>query len=141
MKQPVVLRIYRGEKLETVRQFEHSQIVIGRNADCQLELQDESIALLHAMIEDRDGEYYVSDLGSQSGTFKAGNRVLEERLSSGDELKIGPFRIQFFIGIPKPAAPPKISATPAAPTPPPAAVSFTSVIPRASPALSQCLSP
>ena len=104
MKQPVVLRVYKGDKLETVRQFEGSQIVIGRNSDVQLELQDEGVALLHAMIEERGNDYYVSDLGSQSGTFKGGNRILEDRLSSGDEITLGPYRIQFFVGVPKPAA-------------------------------------
>lgn len=125
MKQPVVLRIYKGDKLETVRQFEHSQIVIGRNADVQLQLEDEGVALLHAMIEDRDGDYYISDLGSSNGTFKGGQRLLEDRLSSGDELAIGPYRIQFFIGVPKPAAPPKIGAAATAVVTPPASVSFT----------------
>lgn len=132
MKQPVVLRVYRGDKLESVRQFEHSQIVIGRNADVQLQLQDDGVALLHAMIEDRGGEYYISDLGSQNGTFKNGNRILEDKISSGDDLTIGPFRVQFYVGIPKPAAPPKV-ATPvpqAEPTPPPQAVAFTSPIPE-----------
>ncbi|NJM09901.1 MAG: FHA domain-containing protein [Bdellovibrionaceae bacterium] len=99
----------RVDKLETVRQFESSQIVIGRNSDVQLELQDEGVALLHAMIEERDGDYYLSDLGSSNGTFKSGNRILEDRLSSGDEVAIGPYRIQFFIGVPKPAAPPRVS--------------------------------
>lgn len=108
MKQPVVLRVYKGDKLETVRQFENAQIVIGRNSDVQLELQDDGVALLHAMIEERDGDYYLSDLGSSNGTFKGGNRILEDRLTSGDEITIGPFRLQFFIGVPKPAAPPVV---------------------------------
>lgn len=118
MKQPVVLRIYKGDKLETVRQFDHSQIVIGRNVEAQLGLEDDAVAPLHAMIEERDGDYYLSDLGSSSGTFKGGQRILEERLSSGDELAIGPFRIQFYIGVPKPAAKPAVAPT-AAPTPQP----------------------
>lgn len=130
MRQPIVLRIYKDDKLEAVRQFQHSQIVIGRNADVQLELNDESVALLHAMIEDRDGEYFISDLGSQSGTFKNGQRLLEDVLNSGDELKIGPFRIQFYVGVPKPAAPPKPFVAPAAPTAPPAAVNFSMPLPE-----------
>jgi predicted component of type VI protein secretion system len=126
LKQPVVLRIYKGDKLETVRQFEHSQIVIGRNSDAQLQLDDEGVALLHAMIEDRDGEYFISDLGSSNGTFKGGSRILEDRLSSGDELVIGPYKVQFFIGVPKPAAPPKINTGAAAGVvTPPTSVTFT----------------
>ncbi|HMN67422.1 MAG TPA: AgmX/PglI C-terminal domain-containing protein [Bdellovibrionales bacterium] len=132
MKQPVVLRVYKGDKLETVRQFEHSQIVIGRNSDVQLELQDEGVALLHAMIEERGQDYYISDLGSQTGTFKGGARLLEDRLNSGDEIVIGPFRIQFYIGVPKPATPPKPAAAPTPVEVPAAvAVTFTSPTPAA----------
>jgi hypothetical protein len=127
LKQPVVLRIYKGDKLEAVRQFEHSQIVIGRNADVQVDLQDEGVALLHAMIEDRDGEYYLSDLGSHTGTFKNGARVLEDRLSTGDSIGIGPFKVQFFIGAPKPVAPPTVGGGGAVKTEAPAHVSFNSV--------------
>lgn len=116
MKQPVVLRIYLGDKLEAVRQFEQSQIVIGRNADSQLELKDDGVALLHAIIEERDGEHFVSDLGSSTGTFKNGNRVLEEKIASGDELKIGPYKIQFFIGVPKPIVAPVSTSTSATDT-------------------------
>ena len=112
MKQPIVLKVFKGEQLEAVRQFEHSQIIIGKGGDAQLELTDEGVALLHAMIEDRGDEYFISDLGSQSGTLKNGARVLEDRLSSGDELTVGPYRIQFYIGVPKPAAPPKPVAPP-----------------------------
>lgn len=128
MKQPVVLRVFKGDKLETVRQFEHSQIVIGRNSDSQLELRDEGVALLHAMIEEREGDYYLSDLGSSDGTFKSGQRILEDRLSSGDEIVIGPYRIQFFVGVPKPAAPPKVNVEPSVqpqPVPTVTAVNFT----------------
>lgn len=130
MKQPVVLKVYKGDKLETVRQFEHSQIVIGRSSDVQLELGDDAVALLHAMIEDRGGDYYVSDLGSQSGTYKGTHRVLEDKLNSGDEIIIGPYRIQFFIGVPKPASPPKIPAE--APSAPPNAIAFNQNVRAAS---------
>lgn len=137
MKQPIVLRVYKGDKLEAVRQFETSQIVIGRNADAQLELQDEGVALLHAMIENRSGDYYISDLGSNSGTFKNGHKTLEDKLSSGDTINVGPFKVQFFVGVPKPAAPPKPAAAAhtAAPEPmkAPAAVAFSTPVPQAAP--------
>ena len=93
MKPPVVLRIYKGDKLEEVRQFDQQQIVIGKNADVHLELKDDAVAGIHAMIEDRNGTYYVSDLGSKSGTYRNGEKTLEDKLSSGDEIGIGPFRI------------------------------------------------
>ena len=124
MKQPVVLRIYKGDALDAVRQFGQAQIVIGTTPDAQLTLTDDGVALLHAMIEDRDGEYYVSDLGSATGTFRNGQKLLEEKLEPGDELTIGAYRLQFFVGVPKPSAPPK-GLTGAHPIEPPRAMAFT----------------
>lgn len=132
MKQPIVLRVYKGDKLEAVRQFETAQIVIGRNSDAQLELQDEGVALLHAMIENRGGDYYLSDLGSPTGTFKNGQRTLEDKLNSGDTLTVGPFRIQFFVGVPKPAAPPKVGGG-APEVKAPAAGSYQMAVPQPPP--------
>lgn len=108
MKPPILLRIYRQDHLEGVKQFDLKQIVIGHNADVQLDLNDSSVSPLHAVIEERETGYYLSDLGSQTGTLRNGQRILDEKLESGDEIKIGPFRLQFFVGVPKPAAPPAI---------------------------------
>lgn len=131
MKQPIVLRVFKGDRLEMVRQFESGQIVIGRGTDVQLPLEDESVGLLHAMVEDRDGKFVLSDLGAESGTFLKGNRVLEESLSSGDEFQIGPYRIQFFAGAPKPLAPPKPESTIAmAPPTIPTTVDFSDTVKR-----------
>jgi len=135
LKQPVVVRVYKGEALEAVRQFENSQIVVGRSHDAHLQLQDEAVASLHAMIEERDGQHFLSDLGSQTGTTKNGQKVLEDKLVSGDEVKIGPYRIQFFIGVPKPAAPPKPAKT--EPVVPPASVAFTPAIATEKPAVNK----
>lgn len=106
MKPPILLRIYLNDNLEGVRQFDSKQVVIGRNAEVQLELNDAGVSPLHAVIEERESGYYISDLGSQGGTLRNGQKILDEKLETGDELKIGPYKIQFFVGVPKPAAPP-----------------------------------
>ncbi len=116
MKQPIVLRIYFNEKLEGVKQFTESQVVIGRNTEVQVNLEEEGVSPLHAVIEEREGGYYISDLGSQLGTQLNGNKVLDESIDSGDEIVIGSYKLQFFIGIPKPVSPPPsvVQAVPAA---------------------------
>lgn len=106
MKQPVVLKVYRGEKLESVRQFEDKQIVIGREGEVQLQLTGDDISPIHAMIEDRDGNYFLNDLGSKTGTRLNGEMALEDQIHSGDEIFIGPYRLQFHVGVPKTATPP-----------------------------------
>lgn len=114
MKTPLLLRVFKNGALEGVRQFDTNQVVIGRNDDAQVSLNDTQVSPLHAMIEERDGVHYITDLGSSSGTILNGKKVLEEKIQSGDEIVMGGYTIQFFIGAPKPMAPPK-AATPAAP--------------------------
>lgn len=120
MKSPVILRVFKGNQLIEVKQFDLDQIVIGRNADVGLDLDADDVSPIHCLIEMRDAGYYVCDLGSTTGTFKNGVAVLDEALTSGDEIGIGPFKINFFVGIPKPkAAPPgKVEAPPAVAIPP-----------------------
>lgn len=106
MKKPVVLRIYKGDQLLGVKQFLESQVVIGSSGEVQIPLEGEGVAGIHAAIEERESGHYVCDLGSESGTFKNGDAVLDSKIESGDILKIGEFRIEFYVGVPKPKSPP-----------------------------------
>lgn len=132
MNLPVILRVFKGEHVVEVKQFQLDQIVIGNQAEVNLQLNDPSVSPIHALIEKRNETYYICDLGSTQGTFKDSNQVLDDVLESGDELKIGNFRIQFNVGAPKPrTAAPDAVATPimyagAPPVPTPAAHTTTS---------------
>lgn len=102
MSLPVILRVFKEGHIVEVKQFQLDQIVIGNQAEVNLNLQDPSVSPIHALIEKRSEIYYVCDLGSAHGTFKGESQVLDEVLESGDEFQIGPFRIQFNVGAPKP---------------------------------------
>ena len=143
MKKPVVLRIYKGDQLLGVKQFLDAQIVIGQPGDVQVALEGESVSFIHASIEERGGAYFVSDLGSASGTFRNGQQVLDSALESGDTIQIGDYKVEFFIGPPKPKAtattttvvaptpaPPMPAAAPKAPPPPSAPVEVKSEQPK-----------
>jgi outer membrane biosynthesis protein TonB len=133
LKKPVVLRIFKGDQLLGVKQYALAQIVIGRpdTEGVQVALDGDAVSLLHASIEERsEGQYFVSDLGSSAGTRKNGAAVLDESLVSGDEIEIGQYRIEFYIGAPKPKAPAaptggevRPSVQPVAPPPRPSSVS------------------
>lgn len=119
-RQPVVLRIHKAGALVGVKQFLESQIVFGRQSDVQVPLEGDSVSMIHCALEERDGQWYLADLGSERGTKKAGEIVLDSPMSSGDEIEIGEYRVEFFIGVPKPkVAPPSASAPKAEPTPSP----------------------
>lgn len=102
----MILRIYKGDKLIEVKQFTEDQISIGHGANVHLDLKDEAVSPIHCLIELRDSGFYICDLGSASGTLKNNNVILDEPLSSGDYIGVGPYRVQFFVGVPKPKAAP-----------------------------------
>lgn len=118
MKKPVVLRIYKGDQLSGVKQFTDEQIVIGRQAEVQVSLNDDRVSIIHAAIEDREGSYYLSDLGSESGTLLNDENVLDAKIDSGDVIRIGDYRIEFYVGVPKPKSAPVVPDRPAPVAPP-----------------------
>ena len=125
MKSPIILRIFKNDQLLEVKQFEGTQVIFGHDADVTVDLSDEAVSAIHCLIELRDSGYYVCDMGSATGTKKNGKSVMDESISSGDNIQIGPFRVQFFVGAPKPKDPPVAVAPtsiPAAVPPPPTAV-------------------
>ncbi|MGH1468706.1 MAG: AgmX/PglI C-terminal domain-containing protein [Bdellovibrionales bacterium] len=105
MKDPIVLRVYRGERLIAVKQFLSPQIVIGRQSDAGLSLDDELVSPLHAVIEQREDGFYVSDLGSEGGLSIEGTKILEALVEEGESIEIGPYSVRFYVGVPKPAVP------------------------------------
>ncbi len=121
MRSPIIFRVFKNNQLVGVKQFEQDQIVIGHNADVQLDLDGEGVSPIHCMIELRDNGYYICDLGSQTGTFKNGQAILDEMIMTGDEIEIGPFKLSFFMGVPKPAVAPGQNVAPTPPTVPPPA--------------------
>ncbi|HRO68454.1 MAG TPA: FHA domain-containing protein, partial [Pseudobdellovibrionaceae bacterium] len=122
MKSPVILRVFKNSQLVEVKQFDSDQIVIGHDADVQLDLPGEGVSAIHCLIERRDSGHYICDLGSEGGTFKNGQAVLDEPLNSGDEVQIGVFKIVFYVGVPKPKAAPTETETAEKPVPVPMAV-------------------
>lgn len=102
MKSPIILRIFKKDQLLEVKQFESDQIIFGHDADVTVDLNDTEISPIHCLVELRDSGYYLCDMGSSTGTRKNGKSILDEPISSGDNIEIGPFRIHFFVGAPKP---------------------------------------
>ena len=101
----------RDKQLLQVKQFDQDQIVIGNKAEVDIDLDSDHVSAIHCLIEKRDSHFYLCDLGSATGTFKNGQAILDEQVQTGDEIKVGPFRIQFSVGVPRPKSIPQIAAT------------------------------
>lgn len=74
----------------------HGPLVIGREASCDVVLNDKSISRKHASLHPLPGGgCRVRDENSQGGSFVNGRRFDEHEFTVGDRLEIGPFCFQF----------------------------------------------
>lgn len=67
-------------------------VTVGRGAGSALHLDCPTVSGSHARLERADGDYWVTDLGSQYGTFLNGKQLApgaRARLQPGDHLRFG----------------------------------------------------
>jgi len=74
-----------GQKFEL-----EGELSIGRGADNQIQLDNLEVSRKHAVIQQTPAGTILRDLGSGNGTFVADKRVMEYRLTPGDEVRVGP---------------------------------------------------
>ena len=71
------------------RTIDQSVIKIGRLPSAQLQIDHESVARIHAVIEVDEGVATIIDLGSSSGTFVNDERTNKRQLAPGDRVRVG----------------------------------------------------
>ncbi len=86
----IEIEIDNGITIE-VKQFEKDNIVIGRSPSCDLVLSSPNVSRKHALIEKKNGDFFIRDLGSKNGVYFQGLKIEELKLSEETKLTIGPF--------------------------------------------------
>ena len=71
------------------------RIRIGRNADCEVQIDNLGVSRYHAEITSENGVYQLRDLRSNNGTFVNGTRVETHNLNVGDTISLGKFLLRF----------------------------------------------
>jgi FHA domain len=67
-----------------------AEMTIGRAPGCAIVITDSFASQLHARIFERDGKWFVEDLGSRNGTWLNRDQVHgPARLERGDRVKVG----------------------------------------------------
>ncbi|HSL43529.1 MAG TPA: FHA domain-containing protein [Anaerolineales bacterium] len=100
----IILSIQIEQGNTSVKQFSQSEIIIGRDPNCDLSLIDEALSAHHARLAHHHGQWWLEDLNSTNGTFlnrellttaavviagdkfKCGNTIFSIQLGDGDGL-------------------------------------------------------
>ena len=72
------------------------ETTVGRSPDCGIFLDDVTVSRKHAILRERDGNFFIEDQGSLNGTFVNRKRVESAQLADGDELQVGKYRLTYF---------------------------------------------
>jgi pSer/pThr/pTyr-binding forkhead associated (FHA) protein len=81
---------------------------VGRGANNDVRLTDESVSEIHAKLERRDDGWYAVDMNSTNGTYVGGSRVTgERRLDGVPDVRFGGVKLRF---IPAGIAPEELAA-------------------------------
>jgi hypothetical protein len=75
--------------------LEGERSTIGRRPDSAVFLDDVTVSRDHALIVRRGGDWHLDDLGSLNGTYVNRHRIETVRLSDGDELQVGKYKLTF----------------------------------------------
>lgn len=75
--------------------------IIGRDPLCDLPVNQPVLSRQHCVIEQRENQFFVKDLGSTNGTTVNGDAVSNRPLQNGDVIGIGDVAISFQLDGPK----------------------------------------
>lgn len=90
-----------GQEQTQTKEVEGLLLRIGRGTDNEVHLDDHSVPLNHAVIQEISGAYVIRDLNAVSLTTVNGNRTKEAILTGKGIIKIGPYALRFSRPAPK----------------------------------------
>jgi pSer/pThr/pTyr-binding forkhead associated (FHA) protein len=87
---PTMLTVTEGSLAGTTLSLMEAGVLLGRNPECTLILDDDFASGRHARIFRRDAGWFVEDLGSTNGTFLGSSKLTQPMpLEVGSTLRIG----------------------------------------------------
>ena len=78
-----------NEKVLKTIESDKNEIMIGRNAENDIVIENLAVSKVHARIVKQDGAYYIEDLNSTNGTYLNKIRITKKDLKNNDIISIG----------------------------------------------------
>jgi len=86
--------LFKGREVAT-RELDREWIVIGRDPECDVRLDNPAVSRHHARIEREGEDFILRDLGSENGTYIHDEPVLSLPVRPGTRVKISKFELFF----------------------------------------------
>jgi pSer/pThr/pTyr-binding forkhead associated (FHA) protein len=93
-----MLVVTRGPNSGSRFALDEPLVTAGRHPDSIIFLDDITVSRRHAEFQRQNAGYAVRDVGSLNGTYLNRERIEEAKLSNGDEVQIGKFKLVFLSG-------------------------------------------
>jgi diguanylate cyclase (GGDEF)-like protein len=87
-----------GENLGKRFELQNNEVIIGRGADSDIQVDRDSVSRRHAKLERRGSRWSVVDLNSTNGTYVNDTPTKDRLLDDGDLVKIGNTIFKFLTG-------------------------------------------
>ena len=75
--------------------MEGERLTIGRSPDAEIFLDDVTVSRDHAVLVRRSGAWFLDDSGSLNGTYVNRRRIESHKLTDGDELQVGKYKLTY----------------------------------------------
>ncbi|MGI8425268.1 MAG: FhaA domain-containing protein [Actinomycetota bacterium] len=84
-----------GSEQSQVWSLDQPRLTLGRASTNEIMVADPNASREHARLEERDGSWWLVDLGSTNGTLVNETLIKERRLTPGDRITIGAAILEF----------------------------------------------
>jgi pSer/pThr/pTyr-binding forkhead associated (FHA) protein len=81
----------KNEKI-TITIKDGEKVVVGRQPDCDVVMEDNSVSGRHASVSRKNGRFMLADMGSTNGTLVNGEKIEEAELQDGDIIQFGRYK-------------------------------------------------
>ena len=96
-----VRALLKGREVKS-KAIQRDLLVIGRDPECDLRLDNTAVSRHHARIERRGASYVLRDLGSANGTYVNGMAISLWPIRPGDTARVAKFDLVFESGAAEP---------------------------------------